>query len=80
MHLEEIPAEELAWTDQPVIGMTLRLTRPDMHDSYGKPIVDDKKYLVAKHIPSGMIIVLDADIDYNWRQLENHLLNTNRMN
>lgn len=55
MELKDIPESELSWTAQPIIGLVLIGAEKD---SDGNPINPMLFYKVAKHLPSGMLIIL----------------------
>lgn len=58
MELKDIPESELSWTPKPIIGIILTNAKKD---SNGNPIDPMLFYKVAKHLPSGMLIILPAD-------------------
>lgn len=58
MQFNEIPDTELNWTEKPVIGILLMTAEKD---SDGNPIDPNVFYKVAKHIPSGMIIIVATE-------------------
>lgn len=55
MELKDIPESELKWVEKPIIGIILKNAEKD---SNGNPINPMLFYKVAKHIPSGMLIIL----------------------
>lgn len=55
MKLEDILESELRWTQKPIIGMLLTNAEKD---SDGNPINPMLFYKVAKHLPSGMLIII----------------------
>lgn len=55
MELKDIPESELSWTEKPVIGIVLTGAEKD---SDGNPINPMLFYKVAKHLPSGMLIIV----------------------
>jgi len=67
MELKDIPKEELSWTDEPVIGLVLINAE---RDSNGTLIDPMKYYMVAKHKPSGMIIIVSTE-----RNMKNEFVN-----
>lgn len=58
MELKDIPESELSWTKKPIIGILLKNAE---RDSDGNPIDSMKFYKVAKHLPSGMLIILATE-------------------
>lgn len=55
MELKDIPEHELSWTQKPIIGLVLLNAEKD---SDGNPINPNLFYKVAKHKPSGMLIIV----------------------
>lgn len=54
-NIEDILPEDLQWTTEPIIGLVLQTA---VHDSNYDPINPQALYDVAKHIPTGCIIIL----------------------
>lgn len=55
MELKDIPESELSWTEKPIIGIVLKNAE---NDSEGNAINPMLFYKVAKHLPSGSLIII----------------------
>lgn len=77
MQLEDIPEEELRWTKQPIIGIVLKNAEKD---SDGNPIDPMKYYKVAKHKPSGMLIIIATDRNMRHEFINDVFKKTGKLN
>lgn len=55
MELKDIPESELSWTEKPIIGLILTGAEKDSEGNAINPMLF---YKVAKHLPSGSLIIL----------------------
>ncbi len=77
MNLQDIPEDELSWTEEPVIGLALVNAEKD---SNGETIDPHKYYNVAKHLPSGKIIIIATDKNMKHDFVNNVLNRQGRFN
>lgn len=80
MQIEDIPDNELVWCQEPVIGRVLAIGNFKMIDSFEKPIDVCRKYYVAKHLPTGKLIIIEATLDYKTTELNTNLKMQSRLN
>ncbi len=74
---DDIPPEELNWTKAPIIGMLL--TGAEI-DSHGNAIEPNRYYYVAKHIPTGKIVIAPTDRNQKTEFTNEIMKKSNRLN
>lgn len=74
---EDIPKQELSWTEEPVIGLVLLNAH---RDSNGSPIEPYVYYDVAKHIPTGKVIIFPTERNMKHEFINNYWNKTGKFN